>query len=101
MMDDENHEPSEAACPDYIEIRQQAARPEDDEENYSEEDLLPDEPKKPVAHRAARRKKGEYVEVALSRSCTDLAAVEIREMLGDGYLAALAQSALKILKDEQ
>ncbi len=101
MMDDENHEPLEPACPDFIEILQQAAKPEDDEENYSEEDLLPDEPKKHIAHRAARRKKGEYVEVALCRNCTDLAAVEIREMLGDGYLAALAQSAINILKSEQ
>lgn len=97
MMDDENHDPSEAACPDFVEIPQRKMKPEEDEETDDpgfERDYVPKE----VRHRVSRRKSGQYIEVPLSRTNTDLAAVEIRYFFDENYLAALVQSALKLLE---
>lgn len=97
MMDDENHEPNEPACPDFVKISQRNMEVEDEEidDPGFERDYVPKE----VRHRVSRRKSGEYIEVPLSRTNTDLAAVEIRHFFDENYLAALIQSALKLLEN--
>ena len=56
---------------------------------------------KEVRHRVGRLKPDKYVRVPLSATNTDHAAAEIRHYFDDNYLAALAQSALKLLKDSK
>ena len=54
---------------------------------------------KEVRHRVGRLKPDKYIKVPLSTTNTDHAAAEIRHYFDDNYLAALAQSALKLLKE--
>ena len=96
MMDDENHEPSEAACQDFVEIPKRLTTPNDDveiDDPRFEQDFV----QKEIRHRISRRKPGEYIEVPLCKTNTDLAAAEIRHFFDENYLAALVQSALKLL----
>ena len=97
-MDGQKHSSFDPACSDFSEIPLPEPETTVDEAEYSEEELRPYEPKE-VSRRPARRKKGEYAEVALCVSNTDLAAIEIRNLLGETYLAALTQSGMKILKE--
>ncbi|HBT77355.1 MAG TPA: hypothetical protein DEB39_10640 [Planctomycetaceae bacterium] len=97
MMDDDSRDPLEPACSDFIEIPKRETKPEDDgdfDDPRFEQDYVPKE----VRRRIARRKPGEYVDVPLSKTNTDLAAAEIRHFFDENYLAALVQSALKLLR---
>lgn len=97
LLDGEDYPPTNPACGEFgVPLTPISARDEG-------VDIIckydPNEPQE-VRHRTARRHKGEYVRVPLDKTNTDRAAVEIRLFLGENYLASLAQSALKILKDE-
>ena len=94
--------PIDPACEEFV-VRE-------DEEPDTVEDTKPEigEPgdadeyiPKEVKRRAGRRKRGEYVNVPLSRTNTDHAASKIRLYFDDNYLAALAQSSLKLLKESK
>jgi len=95
LMDDEVYAPNNPSCEEFIPMPEEEPEPEDDNMPIDTRIYQPKE----VRHRAGRRKKGEYIEVPLSKTNTDHAAVDIRRYLGDNYLAALTQSALKLLKD--
>jgi hypothetical protein len=56
---------------------------------------------KVVRHRVGRLKPGKYVRVPLSVTDTDHAAAEIRHYINQNYLPALAQSAIKLLKESK
>lgn len=78
--------------PDTVEDREpEFGDPNDDDEYIPKE----------VRHRVGRLKHGRYVRVPLSVTDTDRAAAEIRHYFNDNYLAALAQSALKLLKESK
>ena len=92
--------PTDASCERFI-VRE-------DEEPDTVEDIEPEigDPSyddeyvpKEVRHRVSRLKHGEYIDVPLSKTNTDLAVVEIRRYFDDNYLAALAQSAIKLIKE--
>lgn len=99
FVEGETREPFYPACNEYVPAPPPEPEKPDDEEEADDprfgQDFIPKE----VQHRVSRRKSGEYIEVPLSRTNTDLAAAEIRHFFDDNYLAALVQSALKILKD--
>ena len=101
IIDGVERPPIHPACKEFI-IREDDEEPdtvEDVAPEYGapgfEDEFIPGE----IRHRAERRKRGEYVEVPLSRTNTDLAAADIRKYFDDNYLAALTQSALKLLKE--
>ena len=94
--------PTEPAC-DEFEIREDDGPdtvedmvPEIRDPGYDDE-YIP----KVVRHRVGRLKPGKYVRVPLSVTDTDHAAAEIRHYFDENYLAALAQSAIKLLKESK
>ena len=98
LMDDEMYAPNDPACEDFVPIPQEEPEQEEEIEESGDSDDREYVPKD-VRRRVGRRKAGEYVDVPLSKTDTDKAAAEIRHYFNDNYLAALAQSALKLLKD--
>ena len=96
------HAPNDPACEEFVlKGEEEPDMVADMEPEFGapghEDEYIP----KKVRHRAARRKRGEYIEVPLSKTNTDYAAATIRHYFDDNYLAALAQSALKLLKESQ
>ena len=95
-LEDEPRAAETPACEDYMTpqpepVRYEGVRFQSDDD--------PDNPKD-VSHRPGKLPKGEYVQVPLDRLNTEHAACEIRLFMGGSYLAGLAQSALKILKED-
>jgi len=92
--------PTEPACGEFVTREEEEPdtvedmEPEFGSPGYDDE-YVPKE----VQHRVGRLKRDKYVSVPLSRTNTDHAAAEIRHYFDDNYLAALAQSAIKLLKD--
>jgi len=97
LMDDETYAPTDSACEDFVPIPKPKEEPQPEDGNTPIDTRIY-QPKE-VHHRAGRRKKGEYIAVPLSKTNTDHAAADIRHYFDDNYLAALAQSALKLLKE--
>ena len=92
MVDGELHDTAELACKDF-------SFPVPEPERIEGVKCKAVKKSTEVAHRVSRRHKGEYVRVPLDKTNPDRAAVEIRMFLGENYLAALTQSAIKILKE--
>ena len=94
-MDDETYAPINPACQHFIPIPEEEHEPEEDDKPIDTRIYQPKE----VRRRVGRLKRGKYVKVPLSKTDTDNAAVAIRDYFDANYLAALAQSALKLLKE--
>ena len=97
LMDGDNHLADEPGCEDFFVAASPLPHRDEGVAFTSEDD--PNVAKN-VKRRLSRRHKGDYVRVPLDRTNPDRGAVEIRCFLGESYLAALAQSALKILKED-
>ena len=98
LIEGETREPDQPACKEFDpkpSPEPEKERTEKAVDPRSEREYVPKE----IRRRISRRKPGEYIEVPLSKTNTDLAAVEIRHFFDENYLAALVQSALKLLKD--
>ena len=93
MIDGELHGAAEPACEDFSFPVPEPKRREGIKRKIAERS--PE-----TAHRVSRRHKGKYIRVPLDKTSPDHAAIEIRMFLGDNYLAALSQSAIKILKPD-
>ena len=94
--------PTDLACDEFVARREETPDTVEDMEPEIRDPGFDDEyiPKE-VRHRVGRLKKGQYVRVPLSVTDTDRAAAEIRHYFDENYLAALAQSALKLLKESK
>ena len=94
--------PTDPACDEFVTRREAEPDTVEDMEPEIRDPGFDDQyiPKE-VRHRVGRLKNGKYVRVPLSRTDTDRAAAEIRHYFDDNYLAALAQSALKLLKESK
>ncbi|HBT75682.1 MAG TPA: hypothetical protein DEB39_01875 [Planctomycetaceae bacterium] len=98
MRDGTTKPPQNEACDEFITKTSVDAKKESPDPNHPDASM-PLDAEKESTTRVSRRHKGDYVRVPLNRNNTDSAAVEIRHFFGDNYLAALIQSAQKLLRD--
>ena len=88
--------PTDPACETFVPRDEVPGQVEEKESEIGDDS--DDDDTKNVRPCVSRLKRGEYIEVPLSRTNTDHAAVQIRHYFDENYLAALAQSAIKLLK---
>lgn len=100
MIEGETREPDHRACEEFYPAPPPEPEKEEKEDAYDPRSELEYIPKE-VRHRVSRRKPGVYIEVPLSRTNIDLAAVEIRHFFGDSYCLALGQALLKLIRESR